>query len=43
MKKLGLVIIVLAIIALGIAHNEYEIKNCMADGYSENFCRYAGE
>ena len=31
------------IVSLAYLFNEKEIRNCMEDGYSENFCRFAGE
>ena len=38
-----LVVLTLAVITLFFVHQEREIKNCMDQGGSEAFCRYAGE
>lgn len=44
-KKEMIILALLGIAILTALHvyREKEIKNCMADGFSENFCRYAGE
>lgn len=42
----AIIICIAALTLLGILaynFNEKQVKNCMEDGYSETFCRYAGE
>ena len=41
-------LIILAVIGFALlialhVYTERQVKGCMEDGYSENFCRYAGE
>ena len=38
-----LVVAFIVILILGCMYNERQVKNCMEQGGSENFCRYAGE
>ena len=47
-KQRRIEIILLSLLGIAILtalhiYTEKQVKNCMADGYSENFCRYAGE
>ena len=37
------IIAAIVILVAGFMYNEKQISNCMNDGFSESFCRYAGE
>lgn len=41
--KVLLGIAIITIIFLGFKYNEKQVSNCMKEGNSETFCRYAGE
>ena len=43
MKKIIIALLIISVLTLLHNFNENEIKNCMEAGFSENFCRYAGE